>query len=237
MTNDERFGLPFSLAEALVADPSPQAAALAQLLTDGEPAPRPSLGRKSGELTPRHRGTVRVEHGRPWRTAMVGLALWAGVGAQSYAATSNLEGSWAMARNASSFQEAVTGPAPDKATVVVTKDRPDSFAYELVETRRGAEVARGAYNVSFAGAPSTSSVGGSSLQVTAKRGPNGGVVILAPPVGGLQALIRMRQTGPNTALLEHDIQGAGGSVKLERIGLVRVGAEDRTTASPEGEDN
>ena len=205
MAYDARFGLPLSLTEALRADPSPQAAALADLLTEDEPArPPPGAGRV-----------------RRWRTALAGLTLAAGFAAQGYAATTSLEGRWTMAPALSSFQEEVTGPAPDQATMIVTRDDHDRLAYELSESRHGVPVAHGAYDISFAGAGSTSSVDGASLPVTAERDARGDVVIRAPAVDGLQALIRVRRTGRDTALLEHAVQGADGARELERISLVR----------------
>ncbi len=208
MTNDARFGLSLSLVEALRVDPSADAATLADLLADEAPA--------------RRAAPPRARHGHSWGAAFAGLGLAAGLGAQSLAATPTMEGAWAMAPSQSSFQEAVTGPAPDRATVVVTRDDRDRLAYELVESRRGSEVARGAYDVSFKGAPSTSMVEGSTLKVTAERDARGDVVIRAPPVAGLQALIRVRRTGRDTALLEHEVQGAAGALKVERISLVRT---------------
>ena len=160
---------------------------------------------------------------RPWQAALVGLALMAGIGAQSYAATpSNLEGRWAMAPAQSSFQEAVTGPAPDAALLTVTRDDADRFAYQLIETRAGAEVARAAYDASFAGASSTSRVDGAGLAITATRDRDGDVVLRAPKVGASQAAIHVRRTGPDTALLEHDVDTRQGVVRLETISLVRV---------------
>jgi hypothetical protein len=150
--------------------------------------------------------------------------LAAGFATQGYAAASSLEGRWTMARALSSFQEEVTGPAPDQATVIVTRDDHDRLAYELSESRHGVPVARGVYDLSFAGAGSTSSVDGTSLPVTAERDARGDVVIRAPAVDGLQALIRVRRTGRDTALLEHAVEGAAGAHELERISLVRSDA-------------
>ncbi len=151
------------------------------------------------------------------------MGLAAGFATQGYARTTSLEGRWTMAPALSSFEEQVTGPAPDQATVVFTRDAPDRLTYELSESRRGLPVAHGAYDVSFAGAGSTSSVDGTRLPVTAERDAGGDVVIRAPAVDGLQALIRVRRTGPDTAMLEHEVQGAGGARQLERISLVRSG--------------
>ena len=159
--------------------------------------------------------------GRRWRVALAGVSLAVGVATQGHAHTSSLEGRWTMAPALSSFEEQVTGPAPDKATVVFTRDSPDRLSYELSESRRGAPVAHGTYDVSFAGAGSSSSVDGARLSVTAERVAGGDVVIRAPAVDGLQAMIRVRRTGPDTALLEHEVQGASGARRLERISLVR----------------
>ena len=110
MTRDARFGLPLSLVEALRADPSPAAATLAELLSDDAPPKRP---RRAGR----------------WASAFAGLGLAAACAAAgpSYAATaapSGLEGRWVMAPQGSSFSEAVTGPAPDRVVVVVSRDAP-----------------------------------------------------------------------------------------------------------------
>ena len=213
MLDDARFGLPLSLTEALRADPSPQAAALAELLAEDEPVGRPSGPRRGN-----------ASRGRRWRAALAGLTLAAGFATQGYAETTSLEGRWTMAPALSSFQEEVTGPAPDAATVVVTRDDGGRLAYELSESRRGVPVAHGAYDLSFAGAGSTSSVDGARLAVTAERDARGDVTIRAPAVGGLQALIRVRRTGRDTALLEHAVTGAAGARELERISLVRSDA-------------
>ncbi len=209
MSNQERFGLPLSLAEALRADPSPNAALLANLL-EAEEAP------SCRSLHPRQGGLKRR-----WRIAMAGMTLAVGFTTQGYAGTTSLEGRWTMAPALSSFEERVTGPAPDAATVVVSRDDPGHLSYELSESRQGVPVAHGAYDLSFMDALSTSSVDGTRLPVTAERDAQGGVVIRAPAVDGLQALIRMRRTGPDTAMLEHEVQGADGSRQLEHISLVR----------------
>ena len=213
MADDDRFGLPLSLKEALRADDSPDAALLANLLDQAEPR------------TPRSPGGRR----RRWKAALTGatlagVSLAAGFATQGYASATGLQGRWTMAAAQSSFEERVTGPAPDQATVVVSRDEPGHLSYELNESRRGVPVAHGAYDLSFVDALSTSSVDGMRLPVTVERDAQGVVVIRAPAVDGVQALIRMRRTGPDTALLEHEVQGAAGSRQLERISLVRSDA-------------
>lgn len=220
MTLDARFGLPLSLAEALRADPSPAAAALAELMADEGPPPRP-------------------RRARPWRSALAGLGLAAAcaAAAPSYAqaatqaatpiaaqvaAPAGLEGRWVMAAQGSAFSESVTGPAPDRVVVVVSRDAPDRLAYELVESRGGREVARSAYDVSFAaGAASRSRASGAELAITGEREPSGDVLLRAPPVGGMRAVIRVRRTGPDSAVLEHAVEGPAGRTPLERVDLVR----------------
>lgn len=162
---------------------------------------------------------------RGWRASLLGLGLMVGLGAQAHAAAASLEGRWTMAQRGSSFQEAVTGPAPDDATLVVTRDDPQRFAYQLVERRGGVEVARAAYDVSFDGATSTSRVGGEGLRISAERDARGDVVLRAPKVGGSQAAIHVRRTGPDTALLEHEVATDGGVLRLETISLVRTDDE------------
>ena len=135
MNDNDRFGLSLSLVEALRVDPSPDAVVLADLLVRAEPAP------------PTRRKPAR-------RMAMAGLALALGVGAHNYAAAQTLEGRWTMAPGQSSFQESATGAAPDAAVMTVTQDDPDRLVYQLSESRQGVEVAHGAYDISFTGAPS-----------------------------------------------------------------------------------
>ncbi len=208
MTRDARFGLPLSLVEALRADPSPAAATLAELLSDDAPPKRP---RRAGR----------------WASAFAGLGLAAACAAAgpSYAATaapSGLEGRWVMAPQGSSFSEAVTGPAPDRVVVVVSRDAPDHLAYELVESRGGREVARSAYDVSLAGAGgSHSRAAGAELAITGEREPSGDVLLRAPPVGAMRAVIRVHRTGADTAVLEHAVEGPSGRTPLERLDLVR----------------
>ena len=209
MAYDDRFGLPLSLVEALRAESSPDARTLADLLADED---EQSVSKSSGR---------DVVSARPWASLAAGLALCASLGFPAQAASLNLQGEWRMAPASSAFREAVTGPAPDTATVRVVRDDAERLAYQLVETRGGVEVARGAYDISFTGAPSTSSVGGATLQVVATRDSAGGVLIEAPEVGGLQASIHMRQTGADTAVLEHDVRSADGAIAVERISLVR----------------
>ncbi len=220
MANDERFGLTLSLVEALRADPSPDAGELADLLaeTDGdeEDVQEENAREVVWRRAPPH----------PWAALAASMALCIGFAGQGHAAGAtlpgaNLQGSWRMAAASSVFQEAVTGPAPDTATVTVARDDGDGLAYQLIETRGGVEVARGAYDVSFIGAPSTSSVDGATLRVVAIRDADGGVLIKAPSVDGLQASIHMRRTGVDTALLEHDVVGSRGLMTVERISLVR----------------
>ena len=211
MTNDARFGLPLSLVEALKADPSPTAASLADLLEQDGP--------------PRRAGAARGSHSRPWQAVLTGLALSVSLGAQSYAATPGLQGRWIMAAAQSRFDESVTGPAPDAAILTVTRDDEDRLAYELVETRRGAEVARGSYDVSLEGRSSTSAVDGVRLAVSGVREPAGGVIIRAPAVDGVQASIHLLLTGRDSATLEHDVSSPAGAMRLETINLVRSHSE------------
>ena len=206
MTKDTRFGLPLSLGEALRADGSPVAAKLADLIEQGE-GPR----------------TDRPEARRAcaWRAGLAGLALCASLGAQAYAAAPSLQGRWIMAPDRSRFEEGVTGPAPDAATLVVSQDNAERLTYALVETRGGREVASAAYDISFAGRASTSAVDHVRMQVQGAREADGGVVIRAPSVDGLQASIHLRRTGPDSALLEHEVSGADSALRVETISLVR----------------
>ena len=204
MTQDARFGLPLSLVEALKADPSPVARTLAELMEDAPPAPEPA--RRSAVAS--------------WRGLLAGLSLAAVAGVQAHAAEPTLAGRWSMAPAQSRFVEAVTGPAPDAATWIVTRDDRDRLAYQLIETRRGAPPVRATYDVAVADARSAAAAG-PDLEVTAVRDAAGDVVIRAPPVDGLQALIRVRRTGRDTAVLEHAVQGAAGATEVERISLVR----------------
>ena len=207
MTQDARFGLPLSLVEALKADPSPVARDLADLLEDGAaPAPAPARRSPSGA----------------WRALLAGLSLAAVAGVQAYAAEPTLAGRWSMAAAGSRFVEAVTGPAPESATWIVTRDDGDRLAYRLIETRRGAGPVSATYDVAVADARSAPAT--SDLEVTAVRDAEGDVIIRAPRVDGLQALIRVRRTGRDTAVLEHAVQSAAGSTEVERISLVRAPA-------------
>ena len=214
MFDDARFGLPLSLEEALSTDPSREAAQLAQLLREAD-------GATQAQTRAPREGRRRV-----WRNTMAGLALATAVAnsaAHAATPTPSLQGRWTMAPAASSFQEGVTGPAPDHATMTVSQDDPHHFTYELVERRGGAEVARGVYDLSFGDAASTTRVDGADLKVEASRAANGDVLIEAPPVGALRAVIRVLRTGPDTAVLEHDVEDAGRTMAVERISLVRTG--------------
>lgn len=191
------------------ADSSPEAAELADLLAAQEPRSRPRAARR--------RRAGRAAYAM---LASVGLAL--GVAGHGYAATPSLEGRWAMAGASSSFNEALTGAAPDTATVVVTRDDGQHLAYQVSEMRQGVEVARAKYNISFNGAASTSQVGETVRAVTADRDARGDVVIRAPSVGSVQALIRFRRVGANAAVLEHVLDEGGQSVQLEQIYLIRA---------------
>lgn len=210
MTQDARFGLPLSLVEALQADSSPVARTLAELMEDAPPPSEPA--RRSAAMS--------------WRVLFAGLSLAAAAGAQAHAAQPTLAGRWSMAPAQSRFVEAVTGPAPDAATWIVTRDDRDRLAYQLIETRRGARPVRATYDVAVADARSAAA--GPALEVTAVRDAAGDVVIRAPPVDGLQALIRVRRTGRDTAVLEHAVQGAAGATEVERISLVRAPASAPT---------
>ncbi|MGC1304005.1 MAG: hypothetical protein WA840_16685 [Caulobacteraceae bacterium] len=198
MIIDTHFGLPLPIADALRGH-------------------APASGKPQSQAQP-----PRQRSGRLGRIAFLGLALSAGLGMESYAATPSLQGRWVMTPQNSTFQESVMGPAPDKAVLTVRRDDRDAFSYELVESRNGTEVARGAYDISFAGAPSTSSVDGAVLKVSGSRQADGDVVIEAPPVGQVHAVIRVRQTGPDTAVLDHEVRTPDGATTLEEIGLIRA---------------
>jgi hypothetical protein len=172
--------------------------------------------------SPFSQGKLRAHSGR-WRAGLLGLGLLVGLGAQSFAAEpEGLQGRWVMATKGSSFREAVTGPAPDAAQMVVTRDDPQRFAYQLIESRRGVEVARATYDVSFAGQRSVSRVDGQELPIAASRGGPGDVVLRAPPVAGSQASIHVRLTGPDTAVVEHEVSTDDGVIRLETIALTRT---------------
>ena len=222
MTDNDRFGLPLSLVEALRTDSSPAATALVDLLMESEPASK--VPAAVGRRTKSYRSM-----------ALTGVALALSMGMQGEAAAESvgggqtLEGRWTMAAPQSSFQERVTGAAPDAAVMIVTRDSRDHLAYELSETRQGVEVAHGAYDISLDGAQSVSRVDGVKLGVTANRDGRGDVVIQAPSVGAYRAVIHVHRTGPDSLLLEHDVEGAGQSMTLEQIHLVR--AEPATAGS------
>jgi hypothetical protein len=161
---------------------------------------------------------------RPWQAMVTGLALTVSLGAQSFAAAPSLQGRWTMVPAGSSFEETVTGPRPDAVTMSVTRDDPARLTYELVESRGGEEVARGDYDLSLSGAGSTSSVDGAKLNVVAEREPAGDIVVLGPRIAGAQAAIRVRLTGPDSAVLEHEVSNDGRVRRIETISLVRAEA-------------
>jgi hypothetical protein len=156
-----------------------------------------------------------------WRSALGGLALAAGISVQGHAAAIGLEGRWDMAPATSSFHEGVTGPAPDQAVMVVTRDEPGRFTYRLVESLDGAEVAQGFYDLTFQGKRSSVNIDGNRQNVIASREAAGDVVIKAPAVGGLQAVIKVQRTGPDTAIIEHFVDGPQGELEIERLSMVR----------------
>jgi hypothetical protein len=150
----------------------------------------------------------------------IGAALISG--GLAHAQAPSLRGGWVMSPAQSSFDEAITGPAPDSASLIVTRDDDQGLAYELTERRGDAEVAHAVYTISFSGEASTSQVGGLRTPLVAVRDPDGGVVLRAPEVGKLRVVIRLRRTGPDSAVLEHTLEEANGGVTLERLTLRRV---------------
>jgi hypothetical protein len=135
--------------------------------------------------------------------------------------TQSLEGRWVMARDRSFFEERVSGPAPDKTIVTVVRDSPDRLIYDVSESRAGEEVAHGAYNLSLTGSLSRSVVDGARQTLKAARSSDGAVIATAAPVAGYTALIRLRSTGPNTAVLEHEVESASGPIPVDQITLIR----------------
>ena len=204
MSHDARFGLPLSLVEALELDSSPQARDLAALLQDARPA----------APMPRRRTAA-------WAAPIAALAAALAMGAPGYAAAAGLEGRWVLAPQGSSFAEGVTGLAPDHAVVEVSHDDAKRFAYKVVESRDGVEVARAAYAVAYADGSGTSRIGATVMPVAGARDADGGVVITAPAVAGLRASIRFRSTGGDTAELEHAVEGPQGATVLETLRLTR----------------
>ena len=63
---------------------------------------------------------------------------------------------------------------------------------------------------------------GGGLSISAERDAQGGVVLRAPKVGGSQAAIRVRRTGPDSAVLEHEVATDRGVLRLETISLTRA---------------
>ena len=176
------------------------------------------------------RGDERVD--LLWRSALGGLALAAGISVQSHAAPVGLQGEWDMSAATSHFREDVTGPAPDQAVMVVSRDDPSRFVYRLVERRRGVEVARGAYNLFFQRASSTSELDGEAQPVAASRTAAGDVEIQARAVGALHAVIRVRRTGADTAVVEHLVDGPQGEIEVERFSMVRRKAVAQAAPTP-----
>ncbi|MBE7220131.1 MAG: hypothetical protein INR64_16800, partial [Caulobacteraceae bacterium] len=125
--SDTRFGLPLSLAEALRQDPSPEAAELATLL-EAEP---PRLRRAACAC---RAAGARIAVG------ITGLAAGLSLAGHALAAGPSMVGRWVLAPASSQFSEAVTGAAPDKVVVTVTRDDAARFAYRVDETRAGAPV-------------------------------------------------------------------------------------------------
>ncbi|MBE7219113.1 MAG: hypothetical protein INR64_11635, partial [Caulobacteraceae bacterium] len=80
--------------------------------------------------------------------------------------------------------------------------------------------ARASYAVTYGG-PSISRVGGAVLAVQGERAPDGDVVIRAPAVDGLQAVIRVHRAGAANAVIEHAVEGPQGAATLERLDLAR----------------
>ena len=206
MSHDARFGLPLSLVEALELDRSPQARDLARLLQDGPPArPAGRRGRMAG-----------------WAAPAAALAGALSMAAPGYASAASLAGRWVLAPQGSSFAEGVTGRAPDRAVVEVSEDSAKRFAYEVVESRDGVEVARAAYTVSYPTGASTSRIGDSVARAAGARDAAGGVVITAPAVDGFQALIRFDPTAEGGAEIQHAVQGPQGVTVLETLRLTRT---------------
>ena len=217
MAHDARFGLPLSLEEALQADPSPEAATLVRMLAEADPPRRPLLTHS-------------------WRAWAAGALAAIGTAGVAHAGAT-LEGRWTMAAQGSSFSEALSGPAPDAATLVVSRDDGRRLTYEVVESRGGAEVARGRYDLSFTAAPSTTTVDGVRRRVEAHRDGAGQVEVRAPAVRGVQAVIRLRRSEPDVAVLDHEVEAPDGVVRVEEIRWVRAPEPAKTwrTAAAEEE--
>ena len=170
---------------------------------------------------------VEALKGAPFPGAAVSAAMAlvaASAAAPAQGATPTLEGRWIMAPAQSSFREDLTGPAPDTASMIVSRDDGRRLSYQLIESLNGAEVARGAYDLSLSGDASSASVDGRQRQVSVVRDANGEVVVRSPSRRGAQVVIRLKRTGSDTATIEHDLETAQGSVVLEKIALVRSGA-------------
>ena len=207
MSSDARFGLPLSLVEALEMDSSAPARDLVQMLREPEPTRPAQTGKRRRMVA--------------WSLPLLALASSVLLAAPSYAAGASLEGRWVLVPEASSFNEAVTGLAPDHAVVRVTRDDAKRFAYNVVESRDGVEVARASYAVVYAGGTGARRVDNTVLRVTAAKTTAGDVVITSPAVNGMHAWIRFRRTGDNTAEIQHEIEGPQGSTSLETLRLTR----------------
>lgn len=206
MSTDARFGLPLRLADALNQESSAGAAMLGGFSEQRPNAKTPSPGRWVGP-----------------RLAAAGAGAAAALVAQAHAAVPSLQGRWTMDPAQSQFYEPLTGPAPDSVTVVVARDTPQRLQYQLVERRGGVEIGHAAYALSFSGGPSVSIADGRKRKVSAARDPAGAVVVFGPKTANARVVIRLQPTGPDRAVLEHDLEAGGRSVPIERIALVRSG--------------
>jgi len=161
-------------------------------------------------------------------------ALLAGAAALVSAASAHAQsliGRWVLAPERSSFVEAVTGPAPQGAEWIVSRDDGDRLAYTLVETRDGDVVARAAYDVSLHGGPSQSHVDGDVRNVVATRANDGSTLIQAPAVAAWRASIRIRQISPKEAVIEHVVSGPTGDVVVDRLVMERASPELATAGA------
>jgi hypothetical protein len=119
-------------------------------------------------------------------------------------------GRWTIDLKASTFNEALTGPAPVTAEIDVTKDDGKSLAWTLIEEDEEGLAAIQFADAPLDGTPTKAVVNTQVVMISVKRDGQNGVTAVTSNKTGRKQSMKVWLDNPNTLRVEQDVDGVPG---------------------------
>jgi hypothetical protein len=119
-------------------------------------------------------------------------------------------GRWTIDLKASTFNEALTGPAPVTAEIDVTKDDGKSLAWTLIEEDEEGLAAIQFADAPLDGTPTKAVVNTQVVMISVKRDGQNGVTAVTSNKTGRKQSMKVWLDDPNTLRVEQDVDGVPG---------------------------